>query len=195
MTRIELLKTNIDELYLKKDPNREDWADWLHATHIYVVSEYAKRIAQQHNASADVAMAGAMLHDIADVVMSRFDPRHEEESYTIARKLLNESGFSNGEIKIIVDDAIRYHSCHDNISPKSLEGKIVATSDALAHLKTDFYPHVFSRKLAEGKTKEEIKQWALPKLERDFRVKIFFEDIRKEAEPYYIKLKTTVESF
>lgn len=194
MDRIHRLKEKIDVLYLSRNPSREEWADWLHATHIYVASDNAKRIAEQHGANVEYAMAGAMLHDIADAVMSRFDSGHEERSLEIARELLRESDFSSEEVAVIVDDAIRFHGCRNGELPKTLEGMVVATSDALAHLKTDFYPGAFERKIVEGETRDEIRMWVLPKLERDFRIKIFFEDIRNEAEPYYKKLKEVAEA-
>ena len=35
----------------------------------------------------------------------------------------------------------------------------------------------------------EISLWAIPKIDRDFNTKIFFEDVRKEMISYYEKQK------
>jgi len=141
MTRIEKLKEKIDSLYQSKNPNRADWADWLYEKHVFVVADKAKELAVRFDVNMELAEAAGMLHDIADVKMSRFDPAHEEESEQIAQELLEESDFHKEEVSIIVEDAIRYHSCNDGKVPNSLEGKIVATADAVAHLSSDFYLH------------------------------------------------------
>jgi hypothetical protein len=46
---------------------------------------------------------------------------------------------AKSQIELVVDDAIRLHSCYDGNRPASLEGQALAAADALAHLKTDFY--------------------------------------------------------
>lgn len=58
-------------------------------------------------------MAAALLHDIADAKMKRWEDGHEEESLRIARELMQASGFSDKDIATTVDDAIRLHGCHD----------------------------------------------------------------------------------
>lgn len=189
--RLKRLKGSIDQLYLAKHPERGDWADWLYADHIFVVAEYAGELAARYGAKKDLAMAAGMLHDIADAVMSRFDSRHEAESVKIARQFLGESGFSDEEIRIVVDDAIRFHSCHDEAIPSSPEGKVMATADALAHLKTDFYPHAVELR-KQRMSMDEIRAWALPKIERDFQAKIRFDEVREAVRPDYERLKKTL---
>ncbi len=189
MNRIESLKEKINNLYLAKNPKRADWSDWLHTNHIFVVAEYAEKLAERYGANKELAVAAAMLHDVADSVMSRFFDNHEEKSSKIARELLTESGFTNQEIQIIVEDEIKLHSCHSGKFPQTLEGKVMATADALAHLKTDFYEHA-TQAMKANKTPTEISQWALPKIERDFNNKIFFKEVRDEVRPYYEKLKS-----
>ncbi|TSC77764.1 MAG: Metal dependent phosphohydrolase [Parcubacteria group bacterium Gr01-1014_29] len=189
MSRIEELKRKVDELYQAGNDSRADWADWLYKNHIFVVAEYAEKLAERYHAKKELAMAAAMLHDIADTAMKREDPRHEQESQEIARKILGELNFSEEEIKIAVDDAIRFHSCRNGEKPESLEGKILATADAIAHLKTDFYAHAVQVLKKEGESLEEIKKWALAKNERDFHDKIFFDEIREKAKPDYERVK------
>lgn len=184
MNRIDQLETTVQTLYAQNTHGRETWAEWLAHNHVFVVADYATELASKYGANKELARAAAMLHDIADIEMIRFDPRHEERSLEIARTLLTEHGFSKPEIAIVVDDAIRYHSCHGNDRPRSLEGKILSTSDSLAHLKTDFYLHAMWASGAE-KTFEERKRWTLEKLNRDLRIKIQFDDVREDARPDY----------
>src|ERR1035437_1094128 len=179
MTRIEQLKAKVEELYQVRNPNRAEWADWLADNHIFVVSEYAGKFADKYGANKDLCMAAAMLHDIADSVMVRENSEHEEKSYEMARALLRATGFTEKEIVVIVDDAIRFHGCHDGNNPKSLEGKVMAAADGLAHIKTNFYDFALQR-LKTNESPEEIRNWAIPKIERDYRKKISFPEIREE---------------
>ena len=188
MSRIDDVKEKVSELYRARSPHRAEWADWLFENHIFVVAENARRLSDRFGAKEDLAMAAAMLHDVADAVMLREDEKHEEESITIARRILSECAFSEEEISVIVADAIRFHGCHGTNLPQTLEGKVMATADAMAHLQTDFYD--YSLRTMQGKEPmTEICEWALKKIERDYQKKIFFDDIRNEVIKDYERVK------
>ena len=153
------------------------------------VADFASELSAKYKANEELARAAALLHDIADAKMSRFNPEHEEASLAIARELLVKSGYNDEEIQLIVEDAIRYHSCNEGRAPESLEGKILSTADSLAHLKTDFYVYAVYARATEDSL-AEIKEWALKKLERDFHAKIQFDDVREEVRAEYDMLKT-----
>jgi uncharacterized protein len=189
MTRIENLEGKIRQLYESKNPNRADWADWLYDKHVFIVTENAEMLAERYGANKEYSKAAAMLHDIADATMSRFDESHERTSLDISRHLLEESEYTIKEITLIVDDAIKYHSCHDGNIPSSLEGKVLATADSLAHLTTNFY-ELAATALKGEKTSEQISGWVLNKLDRDFLNKVLFEDVRDEVRPFYERLKS-----
>lgn len=123
-----------------------------------MVANYATNLAKGFKANEEYSRAAALLRDIADTKMSRFSEQHEGESLNIARQLLKECGYDDDEISLIVDDAVKYHSCKDNTLPKSLEGRVLATADALAHLQTDFYNFAADTLKKEGKTEDEIKK-------------------------------------
>jgi len=188
MSRIENLKAKVADLYLAKASDRDDWADWLFENHVFVVAKNAERIAERFGAKKDLAIAAAMLHDVADSVMSREDESHEEKSLSMARRLLCECNFSEEEISIIVDDAIRFHGCRGVNIPKTLEGRAMASADAIAHLQTDFYDFAL-KTLQKEETMENIRLWALPKIERDYRIKISFEELRGEMNAEYERAK------
>lgn len=185
MKRIKDLETKIRRLYETKNPNRADWADWLYDKHVFIVADKAYELAGRYGANQEYARAAAMLHDIADAVMSRFDERHEQASLDISRQLLEESGYTQEEITLIVDDAIRYHSCRDGDIPSSVEGKILATADAIAHLTTDFYE--FAMTASEG---QKTSEWVLKKADREFLDKIFFDDVKSQIRADYERLKS-----
>lgn len=187
MSRIETLKQKVDALYQTKNPDRAEWADWLYESHVFLVADKAKEVAVRVGANAELAEAAGMLHDIADAVMKREDVRHEEESLRIAKEYLNACEFSDAEI-VIVEDAILFHGCHDGKVPQILEGKAMATGDALVHLQSDFYEFAIKASIDTDPI-EEIKEWGLKKIERDFNNKILFEDVREEARADYERLK------
>jgi len=176
-------------LYLKKEVSRADWADWLFQNHIFVVSDYAEKLATQFEASKDLVVASSILHDIADAVMARENPKHEEESNKIAEEFLKKCDFNEEEIEIIVYDAIRFHGCKNGETPKTLVGKVMASADAVAHLKSKFYDYALET-LQKNESMEEIRDWALPKIERDYKNKIFFDEVRKEVKIDYDRVKS-----
>ncbi len=188
MTRIKNLEAKIRQLYESRDPNRADWADWLYDEHVFIVADNAVILAEKYGANAEYSSAAAMLHDIADATMSRFAESHEQASLDISRQLLEECNYTPEEIALIVDDAIKYHSCHDGNIPSSTEGKVLATADSIAHLATNFY-ELATAALKGEKTSEQINEWVLKKLDRDFHNKILFEDVKDEVRFNYELLK------
>ncbi len=188
MSRIENLKSEVRKLYEGQNPNRADWSDWLYANHVFLVADYAEKLSKKLGVENDLAIAAALLHDIADAVIKREDQEHENINFKIAKELLLETGYTETEINIIVNDALRFHGCHGDERPETIEGKILATADAVVHLNSDFYDHVIEE---DSKTDsfEEISQWALEKIERDYNNKILFDDIREENFQSYIELK------
>lgn len=188
MSRINRLEQKVRDLYAQKNTNRAEWADWLADNHVFIVADNASVLAQRFGANEELAKAAALLHDIADATMSRFDENHEAESMKIARKFLQECGYNDQEIVIVVDDAIRLHSCHDGNTPTTLEGRTLATSDSLAHLQTDFYIYA-TWIMGKNTSLDEIKAWVLKKLERDFHNKILFDEVKTEVQQNYEMLK------
>ena len=188
MKKIELLREAVQNLYKQSLPDRDEWADWLYDNHVLWVAKMSRKLAEKYDADADLAEAAALLHDIADAKMPRRNDAHEEVSLGIARELLTNCGFDQNEITLVVDDAARYHSCHNGEKPESKEGLVLATADAMAHLQTGFY--IYAVRNMTTKNLDEVTQWVLAKLERDYNKKIFFEDERKEVKPAYETLRT-----
>lgn len=182
MSRLDDLKQRVETLYNEKQPDRAAWADWLYDNHVLYVATKARELAQKYGADVELAEVAALLHDIADCTMKREDPGHEAKSLQLAAQLMRESGYSDEEIELTVNDAIRYHSCHGEARPKSAEGLVLATADSLAHLKTDFY--IFATwTMGKDSTLAEIKEWVLKKIERDLNNKISFDAEREDARP------------
>lgn len=186
-SKLEKLERAVRGLYETKSPSRADWADWLYAEHVFIVADYAEDIAKRYDAPVYMCRAAAVLHDVADAKMSRFDPLHEQASMDIARQLLHESGYSDAEIQIIVDDAITLHSCRDGKKPQTGVGKVLSTADARAHLETNYYIYA-TESMMKNMTEDKKREWAIKKIPRDFYDKIAYEEIRDEVRPSYEKL-------
>jgi HD superfamily phosphodiesterase len=186
MKPIQILEEKVHALYDAKDPGRDTWADWLAANHVFVVADNASKIVGRFaGADPDVARAAALVHDIADARMTRFEDGHEQTSQKIAHDLMKDAGFSDEEIDRVVNDALPYHGCHDGQAPKTPEGKVLATADAMAHLCTGYYAYttwVFGKR---GETLEHTRAWALKKADRDFNDKIQLDEIKDECRTDY----------
>ncbi len=182
----EMLFTEVSYLY---NNSRRRIAHWLWENHVTVVTKNAFLLAEKYKANVDYCVAGALLHDFADVWLERMDMYFESKSKSKAELTLKKVGYGPEDISIIVIQVIKPHSCYPGHFPELLEGKILATADALAHLRTDFYPSFKRMGLPETVQPTQFNEWARTKLERDFNSKIFFDDERKVARGDYEKLK------
>lgn len=163
-------------------------AHWIWRTHVQVVANNTLALAKKYNANKDYVFCGALLHDLGDVWLDRDHPQFESVGKSEAEKILRVAGFSNTEIATILTEIIEPHSCNPNHYPTILEGKILATADAITHFKTNFYNEV--KEIAfPNITTEEYRQWVNKKLDKDLKIKILFNDIRAEVEPFYKKWK------
>lgn len=188
MNKVDELEQRVRALYEQQDPNRDSFADWLYENHVFVVTDYAKELANRYGVDIDQCQAAAMTHDVADTFTSRFDEEHDSKSMKKAKELLLSCGFNDEDIDIVIEDALRYHSCHGEERPSTQVGKILATADSLAHLKTNFYPYYTWFK-GKDLPYEELRERIFNKLDRDYYNKIQFDEVRKECEYDYKILK------
>ncbi len=182
MHKYEKVAELVEKAYVACD---EDFGTWMWKNHVPVVAQKAEQLSIKYGADLDLSVAGAYLHDFGDAFMYRFAENHEEVSETKAREVLVTSGYSEDEIHTILEKVIAPHSCKDGFLPETIEGKILATADALAHLTTDFYLQFAWKHIPEGKTYTEFSTWVTEKLDRDFNRKIFFEEIKEEVRYRY----------
>lgn len=167
----------------------QPFAQWVFPNHVQVVVKKAEELSRQFGANPDLAVAGAWLHDFGDAFVPRHDSEHEQISKTEAITVLQKVDYTPEEITEILEEIIGPHSCKDGNIPTTLEGKVLATADALAHLTTNFYLQFAWMHLPEGKTYSEFVNWVNQKLDCDFHDKIFFEEMRVEVKKRYEILK------
>lgn len=183
MSKLNILRELVHQCYAAPGPNADVWIDWAYPNHVLKVSETTEQLAQKYGANVEQAVAGALLHDIADTVMSRSNPDHEKQSLHMAKDLLGKAGFSWLELRIIIEEVIGPHRCNE-ISPTTQEGKVMATADGMSHFTTDFYPHFLWQHYGPGEY-EAFKAWALKKIYKHYTRKIFFDDERELVRPKY----------
>jgi 5'-deoxynucleotidase YfbR-like HD superfamily hydrolase len=189
MKKLDTLRQNVETLYTANNPEADVWTDWSYKNHVLFVAKLTEKIAVAQHANVEQAVAGALVHDIADAVMGRKNPEHKAKSLAMADELLRESGFSKDETDFMVDEIIKPHSCYEPLLPTALEGKVMATADGAAHFLTDFYPFFCWRHYGPEPDYQVFKDWMLRKIEKDFHKKLFFDDVKQEVLPHYEALK------
>jgi len=149
--------------------------------HIKPVIEYSKQMAEKYNADIDAVWLGAILHDIARLTD---EEPHDEIGSKIAYEMLIEKSFDK-ELAEKVRGIILTHRCR-KYPPETIEQKIVASADAMAHFIPPFY--LWFAKYT-SKPLSEMLESNLKKIERDYNEKIFFEDEKKMVEKEYNTMK------
>jgi hypothetical protein len=188
MQKLDILRQKVKELYTANNPEADVWIDWSYENHVLIVAGLTEKIATAQRANIEFAVAGALLHDVADAVMVRKNPEHEAKSLALAASLPQESGFSKDETNFVVNEIIKPHSCKE-LMPTALEGKVMATADGAAHFLTDFYLLFCWRHYGPEDDYQVFKAWVLRKMEKDFTKKLFFDDVKQEVSPRYEALK------
>lgn len=180
----------VEKLYAKKNPVI-DWNKWVFEGHVKIVVSWVEDISKGYKFDKESVLAAAYLHDLAFAWTSKNDPDADEKSESAARGILKEAGFSEAKTTFIVDKIIHGHGMYDGKEPRHIEAKVLATADAMSHFTTDYYLIIcWNHYLFEDKTLKDYKGWVLKKVERDFNNKIFFEEYREIAKPYYKAIKT-----
>lgn len=186
MTKYQTVHKLVEESYKKSELS---FAQWMWHNHVPVVAQNAEELSLRFGANLDIAVSGALLHDFGDAFVHRHSDEHEEISKIKATEILKQSGYSDEEITEVIESVIAPHSCKDGFLPETLEGKVLATADALAHLTTDFYVQFAWMHLPENKNYDEFIAWVQEKLDRDFHKKVFFNEVKSEVRTRYEALR------
>ncbi len=174
---------------------RDETMSWFLEAHVFKVLKNAEWLCEKFpEADQDMVRALVWLHDIIYFTdISKIDA-HAGLGAVKAREMMAEIGISGTKAEIIFE-AIASHSCKGDKLPTSLEGKILATADAMAHFSPDFYLSLLIEGKQEKQSVAEFKQFALQKLERDFNgKKIFFEFAREKVRDTYEIMKKYFET-
>lgn len=182
MNRSEIVHNEVDALY---SAATTIIGKWMWRNHTQWVAHKGKKLAEKYGADSEKVYCAALLHDLGDSKYERGDEAFDTWSWETSKEILKKAGFRRSKRDDILE-AIRTHSCHPGHLPTTREGEVVATADAMWHLQTSFFPRLcHMHRPPNARTYEEWQQWFLEKIERDFRVKIFFADEREEAREDY----------
>ena len=174
--------------FIKKEcqDNSQQVADWFFSEHLEVVDKYAQKLLQQNpEANSEVVELAVWLHDVQRIY--NLDGEHALTGAIKSREILKNFNCKDGIIEQVYE-AVRTHRANSpETQPATLEGKILATADAMAHFSSNFYLKVFLSKMKKGEFEnvQEFKNWAIKKINRDYQNKIFFEEARKIIKSQY----------
>lgn len=124
MKSLKVLRKQVKIIMSKNDPAH----DFEHVLRVFV---NAKRICKKEKANKKLVLTATLLHDIISFPKSDKRSKHSSSRSAIkAKKILKKLDYSSDEIKVITD-AIESHSFSKNMTPKTLEGKILQDADRL----------------------------------------------------------------
>ncbi len=145
MKSLAFLRSKVKKIMAKNDPAH----DFEHVLRVYTNAE---RICKKEKANKKLVLTAALLHDIVSYPKSdKRSKTSSTKSAIKAKKILQKLNYSNDEIQII-SDAIENHSFSKNITPKTIEGKILQDADRLDALGAIGIARTFAVGGAENRT-------------------------------------------
>lgn len=189
LPRVNMVYERVEKLYLNSAEGTI--GGWCWSNHVQDVVQRTVELSDKYGGDKEKAIVGALLHDLGDVWVNRTDPSFEERTNAEGRKVLAACGFSPEDIEAIFQDVLLPHPCKNGVLPTKMEGKAMATADALGHLVSSFYDNPQIKEIISsslGINEAGFKNWAYEKIQRDFNNKIFFDEIREQVRPRYEEL-------
>lgn len=182
MERIDIVFTEVQERY---GSSTTSMGAWMWHNHVRWVADKSKSLAEKYDADIEKAYCAALLHDLADSKYERDHDDFDSWSWETGKAILKKAGFHKAERDVILE-ATSTHSCHPGYLPKTLEGKVLATADGMWHIQTSFFPVIcYMNRPDDVQSYGEWQIWFKNKIDRDFNVKIFFDDEREESTEGY----------
>ncbi len=159
--------------------------EWFYGIHLLGVEKFAKKLLKQlPKADKEIVMLGVWLHDLQRIRGIKGD--HAKIGAREAVKVLREFNYEKNKISR-VKDIILSHTCGTNLRPKTIEGKILSSADAMAHYTNDFYLVIA---VTGQRNLKEYKDWVMEKLDRNYNKKIYFDFAKKMIKKRHDIFKT-----
>ena len=147
-----------------------------------MVEDYVNKLCDIFSeADRQAVICAVWFHDIGR--LEGMHEGHDVYGAKEAQRILQGAGISQSVIEKVVD-ACCGHRCKE-VKPKTLEGKILASADAMSHFNRTFPLRVFAHNISKGLSFEDTISKLRAKLERDFNEKIQFEEAREMARERY----------
>ncbi len=148
----------------EKDTNYFGYGAWSH--HISSVVKYAKILAKKLKADEEICEIAALLHDYSSVVNKDWYPEHNHHSAVLAEEILLKYDYPEEKIQA-VKHCIISHRASKNIPQKTLEAKIIASADSLAHF-DNVHSLLYLAFTVHKMEIDEGTKWVLEKLKRSW---------------------------
>ncbi len=162
--------------------------------HILPVVKNALLLAEKLEADLKVVETAAYLHDIGRA-SEREEYKASNDHHLLgakeARKILEDLGCGK-EFVEKVSYCVLTHRGRKEPEPESLEEKIVACADAMAHF--DCFLDVFSFFLRSGDSFESTVEKMEAKMDRNWNKKLTLPEAKEIARPKYEAIRLLIES-
>lgn len=153
------------ETACKQKTNMYGYGIWTY--HMVAVIENSKKLAEKLGADKEIVEIAAILHDYAAVSNKDFAKEHHLKGMEMSEQVLKRYHYPKDRIEL-VKECIYSHRGSTDIEPKTMEAKILASADAMAHF--DNVDSLFYTVYEEQKMEiDEGTKWILGKLERSWK--------------------------
>lgn len=167
---IEKTKSHFLKVFKKRECNPYPYLP----RHVAEVEKWTRRILKNYpKADKEVVLLSVWLHDIGQVI-GKEDEDHAVKSEMEVKRFLLEIGLAPEKVNKVAH-CTRAHRCKD-VEPQSLEAKILAVADSVSHM-TDINYIVHMS--------DNLRDYAITKLERDYKDVGLFPKLQKEITPLY----------
>lgn len=141
------------------------YSAWTH--HIILVEAWGRKLAKKLKADQEVVALACWLHDYASLVSKKLYPQHHQHSVRLAGEILTKLNYPLTKIKQ-VQACILSHRGSRHLKKGSVEAKIVADADALAHFDVvdDLFLLAYQ---VRGLKTDAGRRFVLNKLKRSYR--------------------------
>ncbi|HEY7507547.1 MAG TPA: HD domain-containing protein [Nitrososphaera sp.] len=121
---LEDIRKEVEAMLAGRDPGH----DMAHIERVYVVAE---QIGREEGADLEILLSSALLHDlVVHPKGSKERSRSADDSADLAEKMLQARGWKKDRVDRVVY-CIRSHSYSKNVSPATLEARVLQDADRL----------------------------------------------------------------
>jgi len=162
--------------------------------HILPVVKNALLLAEKLNADQEVVEAAAYLHDIGRVCeREEYNPENDHHLLGVeeTRKILGGLGCGKEFVEKVAHCVLTHRGRKDP-DPKSLEAKIIACADAMAHF--DCFLDVFYFFLKTTDSFEQLLEEMEAKMDRNWNKKLILPEAKEIARPKYEAVMLLIKS-
>lgn len=153
---ISEVRAEVEKLCLRRKETEDFYQE-----HIEKVRGFSVYLARVYNADKRIVEPAALLHDISYIKTGNHE-EHEIKSAKMAKKIL-EGELEEARVEAIVKCILNHRGSKASIR-ESMEERIVASADAMAHISSiDYFLYSAGQR---GEDYRQYKEWLRKKLER-----------------------------